>query len=138
MNWSDIPRDPPPRMLRQFAGLWLAFFGIAACWQWLLRGRMCMAFALVGLAVAVGLPGLVWPRSVRPVFVGWMVAAFPLGWLVSRVLIAALYFTVFTPISLVFRLTGRDALALRRNLDRTTYWTPRPTTIDPRRYLREF
>jgi Saxitoxin biosynthesis operon protein SxtJ len=75
---------------------------------------------------------------VRPVFVGWMIAAFPIGWLVSKVLTAALFFTVFTPIALIFRLLGRDALMLRRDPDRPTYWTPKPPTTDPRRYLREF
>jgi hypothetical protein len=138
MQWSDIPRDPTPRTLRQFAGLWLAFFGAWACWEWLARGRPAVAVALGVAALAVGLTGLARPSAVRPVFVGWMVLAFPVGWLVSRLLLAALYYTVFTPIGLLFRLLGRDALELRRRPDRPTYWSPRPEAVDPLRYLREY
>ena len=38
--------DPPPRMLRQFAGLWLAFFGGLAAWQGLVRGGSGSALVL--------------------------------------------------------------------------------------------
>ena len=27
MNWSDVTKPPSNRMLRQFAGLWIVFFG---------------------------------------------------------------------------------------------------------------
>ena len=37
MRWSDIPFDPPRRTLRQFAWLWLAFFGGMALWQALVK-----------------------------------------------------------------------------------------------------
>ena len=33
MQWSDIPFDPSRKTLRQFAGLWLVFFGGMALWQ---------------------------------------------------------------------------------------------------------
>ena len=39
MRWSDIQFDPPRKMLRQFAGLWLVFFGGMAIWEILGRGR---------------------------------------------------------------------------------------------------
>ena len=39
MRWSDIQFDPPRKVLRQFAGLWLLFFGGLALWEILGRGR---------------------------------------------------------------------------------------------------
>ena len=39
MQWSDIPFHPPRKTLRQFAGLWLVFFGGMALWQALVRGH---------------------------------------------------------------------------------------------------
>ena len=33
MKFSDIPRNPDNRMLRQFAGLWILFFGVMALAQ---------------------------------------------------------------------------------------------------------
>ena len=50
MQWSDIPFAPPRKMLRQFAGLWIAFFGGFALWQGLVRGNSTLAtvFARAG------------------------------------------------------------------------------------------
>ena len=138
MQWSDLPLNPSRRTLRQFAGLWIVFFGALACWQGFGRGRVGVAVALALLAVAVGALGLARPRLIRPIFVGWMVAAYPIGWVISRLLTAVLYYGLFTPVGLLFRLAGRDPLMLRRRADLPSYWLPRPATTDARRYLREF
>jgi hypothetical protein len=138
MRWSDIPFSPQPRMLRQFAVLWLAFFGGFAAWQGFMRGRIGVAVALATLAVVIGGLGLIRPQLIRPIFVGWMVLAFPIGWTVSLVLLGLVYYGLFLPIGLVFRLVGRDALQLRPRPDATTYWTSRPEVADVRRYFRQF
>lgn len=138
MRWSDIPFSPPERMLRQFAGLWLAFFGGLALWQGLAQGRAGLGLGLAALALAVGVLGLVRPRAIRPVFVGWMVLAFPIGWLISHTLLAVVFFGLFAPLGLAFRLFGRDVLALRPRADLATYWQPKPAPADVRRYFRQF
>jgi hypothetical protein len=136
MQWSDLPRDPPPRLLRQFAFLCLVFFGVLAWRAWSHRSAS-LAVVLGVIAVGAGLLGLARPRALRPIFVGWMVLAFPIGWLVSNILMGALFYIVFTPIALLFRILGRDALELRRR-EVTSYWSPKPVIEDPRRYLREY
>ena len=138
MQWSDIPFRPATRTLRQFAGLWILFFGFGAVWQALVKGNTTAAVVLGLLAVTVGPVGLVWPRVVRPIFVGWMVVVFPIGWVVSKVILAVLFYGLFTPIGLLFRLLGRDPLARRRRRDLSTYWTPKALPDDPKRYLRQF
>ena len=138
MNWSDISFHPSSKTLRQFAGLWLVFFGGLACFQYLVRGNVPGAIALAVLAVTVGIAGLAWPGAVRFVYVGWMVLAFPIGWTVSRLLLAALYFGVVTPIGVMLRLIGRDPLQLRRRAEVESYWTEKPAPADVRRYFRQF
>src|SRR5947209_8661384 len=110
MQWSDIPRNPPARTLRQFAGLWLVCFGLLAAWEGWGRGRPHAALLLAGLALTVGPLGLVKPAWVRPVFVGWMVLVFPVGWLVSRLLLAVVFYGLLTPMGLLLRLLGHDPL----------------------------
>ena len=73
----------------------------------------------------------------RPVFVGWMMLAFPLSWLVSHIALAIVFYGFFTPLALVFRLSGRDPLALKRR-NTESYWQPRPQATDVRRYFRQF
>src|SRR5690349_12757913 len=97
MNWSDVPRDPSPRVLRQFAGLWLVFFGGAAVWQGVVRGRGELAAVLAVAAVTVGAAGLLKPRLVRPIFTGWMLLVFPVNWLVSHLVLGLIYYGLFTP-----------------------------------------
>jgi hypothetical protein len=138
MRWSDIPRSPSTTMLRQFAALWLVFFGGIAAWQWLARGRVGIAAAVAALAIGVGVLGLARPQAVRPIFVGWMILAFPIGWTVSLILLGLVYYGLFLPLGLVFRLLGRDALQLRPRPALTTYWTPRSSPADIRRYFRQF
>ncbi|HEX5271631.1 MAG TPA: SxtJ family membrane protein [Gemmataceae bacterium] len=138
MQWSDIMWAPDRRTLRQFAGLWVGFFLLLAAWHGFAQGRWALAAALAALAVTVGPAGLLWPRLLRPVFVTWMVVAFPVGWLVTHLVLAALFYGLFTPIGWAFRLWGRDVLALRRPAGVESYWAPKPQVTEARRYLRQF
>jgi hypothetical protein len=138
MQWSDISFAPPLRVLRQFAALWLLFFAALACWQGLLEGNGTTALVLTGLALAIGPLGLLRPQVVRPLFVGWMVLAFPIGWMVSRILMVLLFYGVFTPVGLVFKLMGRDALSRRYQPDKDTYWSPKAAPAGARSYFRQF
>src|SRR6516165_10542400 len=110
MQWSDIQFDPTRKTLRQFAGLWIAFFGGFALWQGLVRGHPQAATILGVIALGVGPIGLVRPEWLRPIYVTWMVLAFPIGWTISQVLLGLMFYGLFTPLGLVFRLLGRDPL----------------------------
>jgi hypothetical protein len=137
MTWSEIPWRPSSRVLRQFAALWLVVVGFFA-WRVGSAGGHATADAWLGtLAGGVGGVGLAWPAAVRPLFVGLVVATLPLGWAMSRLFLAALFYGLFTPLALVFRVLGRDPLKLRRT-NRPTYWQPKVIADDPRRYLRPF
>jgi hypothetical protein len=66
-----------------------------------------------------------------------LVLVFPLGWLVSRLLLASVFYGLITPMGFVFRLIGRDALALRSHSGQNTYWQPKPMPDDVRSYYRQ-
>lgn len=138
MRWSDIPFDPTRKTLRQFAGLWLVFFGGVALWQALVRGRMNLGLSIGALALVVGLAGLTRPEWVRLIYIGWMVLAFPIGWTVSQVILLLMYFGLFTPIGLVFRLIGRDPLQRARRPGIDSYWIPKPAPAGVRSYFKQF
>ncbi len=138
MRWADIPFDAPRRTLRQFAAVWIVFFGgLALYWAWW-RGHPTAGWVLGALAVTVGPVGLVKPELLRPVFVGWLVLVFPIGWLISHVLLGVLYYGMFTPLALVFRLMGRDPLVRRERPNTESYWVPKPAVADVRRYYRQY
>ena len=134
----DINFHPTDRMLRQFAGAWLVAFSGLAATQWLMRAHPRTAAALFGAALIVGVAGLLRPRAVRWLFVAATIAAFPIGWVVSQVMLLVLFVGVITPVALLFKLQGRDRLTRRRPEHQATYWKPKATTADMRRYLRQY
>ena len=138
MQWSDISFTPPKRTLRQFAGLSLLIFGLAACFQVVVRHQPRLARFFGALALGIGLPGLIRPAIVRPVYVGAMILAFPIGWTVSKIILACMFYGLFTPISLWFRLIGRDSLCRRRRPATESYWLPKSQSTDGSRYFRPF
>ena len=138
MRWSDIPFDPSRATLRQFAGLWLVFFGGLALWQGLVRGQTGLATLVAVLALTIGPLGLIRPGWIRPIYVGWMVLAFPIGWTVSQVMLALMFYGLFMPIGLLFRLLGRDPLHRTRRPGVESYWTPKPAPAGPKSYFRQF
>jgi hypothetical protein len=137
MQWTDVIKPPPPRMLRQFAGLFLIVFLGLAAWRWFGGHPDRWAITLATLAVAIGIPGLIAPGLMRPIYTGWMIAAFPIGWTVSRIVLGVVFFLVVTPIGWLFRATGRDVLHLRRRSP-ASYWTPKPPPADSAEYFRQF
>jgi hypothetical protein len=138
MQWSDIPFRPQRRMLRQFAGLLIGFGALAGLWHGWRHDDWVTPAVIVGVAAVIGVVGLVRPEAIRWLFVGWMIVVFPIGWVVSRVVLTLLYYGMVTPVALVFRLTGRDALALKPRPDAATYWAAKPQATDAARYLRQY
>ena len=67
-----------------------------------------------------------------------MVAVFPIGWTMSKVIMAVIFYGVFTPVAVLFRLMGRDALHLRRQPNADTYWLPKPQAAGVGQYFRQF
>lgn len=90
------------------------------------------------LAVTVGPVGLLKPETIRPIFLASMAITFPIGFTISQVLVATLFYGIVTPVGILFRLMGRDVLKRRPHRALATYWTVKPTPEDVRRYLRQF
>jgi len=56
---------------------------------------------------------------------GWMKLGELLGRIVSPLVLAVIFFGVFTPVGALMRLFGRDAMARRFAPERKTYWLER-------------
>lgn len=138
MRWSEIQFRPDDRTVRQFAGLWIVFFGGIAVYQGCFRERTTVALTLGAVAAVVGLIGLAVPRMIRPIYVAWMIAAFPIGWVVSHLILAIIFYGLFTLVALFFRLIGRDALQRGPHPELDSYYVPKPMPTDPALYLRQY
>jgi hypothetical protein len=138
MRYADIPFHPSRRTLRQFAAIWLLLFLALGYKHFFKEGHHTSGIVLSCLAMLVGIPGLLQPSLVRWVFIGSIVLTFPIGWLVSQLLLGVLFFLVITPAALFFRLRGRDLLGRTPAKDRATFWTKKNMPQDVRSYFRQF
>ena len=77
------------------------------------------------------------PPSRQLICLGWMYAVFPIGWTVPHIMLALIYYLIFTPIGLTVRLFHDP---LRRGFDRSarSYWTPHNPGGDVARYFKQF
>ena len=138
MALVDINWNPSPKELRVFAVLQLIFFAIVAG---LLQQRWAAtgwATTIVFGSVIVAVTGLFKPTWLRAMYVVWMAAVFPIGFVVSHVLMAIIFYLVITPIGLIMRLVGRDPMNRKPDQDAETYWQPRKPPQGTRGYFRQF
>jgi hypothetical protein len=126
INWN-----PEDRILRQFGWIALVGFGILAAFAWheilifsmgLGSAREGVAGTLGGLGVLAALLGLVYPKANRPLYVGLSLVAFPIGFVLSYVILGTLFYLVITPIGLVMKLLGRDPMGREFDPSRESYW----------------
>ncbi len=115
-----IDWDPPPKTLR-FFGAGLVIIGIVFGLLSYRRGGHYGVWAFAALAL-LGILITAWPKAGKPVYKAWMSVAFVIGTVISTVILAALYFCVFTPLALAFKIVGRDALKIK--WDKASQWRP--------------
>jgi hypothetical protein len=96
---------------------------------------MACALAIGGLLAALG---VAWPRGLRPLLVALNVATEPLVLLVHDLALLFAYFVVVVPVGLVFRLLGRDPLALKIDRRAASYWQAKKQPRDVRSYFRRW
>ena len=132
-----IQWNPSEKQLRQFAGIWFpAFCGLVGysighkTGHW---SEVEIGWVLAGL-FSVG--GLVLPALIRPIFVGLILLTFPIGWVVSHLLLGLIFYGVVTPIGLILRISGHDPLQLKKTSGNSV-WKTSVGKTDATRYLRQ-
>jgi hypothetical protein len=138
MSLIRIDRNPPPRQLRIFGLIWLLVFGFLGYMAFRKSGLTLPVRALWTMAAAIPAVGFVFLPVLRWAYLGLSYATFPIGWVISHLTLALVYFGVITPIGIVMRLGGRDPMARRFDRSATTYWHKRRPKENPERYFRQF
>jgi len=137
MSLIRIDRSPSRRQLAVFAAAWLVFFGVLGGLA-LRRGDLAWAAGLWTAAVLVPALGWAVPAWLRIVYVGTAYAALPIGWVVSHLVLAMIYYFVLTPTALLMRVLGYDPMNRRFDPQAGSYWVPREEPDDVTRYFRQF
>lgn len=81
-------------------------------------------FLVAGAAIA---PGILLPFQKA-----WMALGIALGFFVSHIVLAALYYLAIAPISIILRLIGKDILDQKIDRTAATYWKRRDPAPRPK------
>lgn len=134
MKLLDFNWNPTDRQLRQFSAI--AMFAMPLVgWLWGATGTTLAAIAGVGVLLAV--VGFVVPKLIQPLFVALMVIATPVGLVIGELSMILIFFGMFLPLGLVFRLMGRDALNLKIDRNATSYWHAKKQPENVASYYRQ-
>jgi len=133
INWSPNSSD-----LRKFGLTFLvgfAIIGLIVFFKgWHEGGKFLWA-----VGFGVGLLAIISPPLSKPLYWAWMGVAFVMGSLISIVLLSFIFYCILTPIGLIMRLIGRDALHLKKSsFKKDSYWMEHDRISDKKSYERIF
>src|SRR5258708_24676222 len=105
----------------------LAILSSILCWR---RVLPIIGWRLALLAlVLIALSAMFCPRWFRGYYRWSTRVGFWLSLVLARAVLALIFVVVIVPLGMIFRLTGKDALRLKRAPDQPSYWTPaKPTS----------
>jgi len=114
-----------------------AFAALGLWWMYRAKFATASRVALVVGALLLVFGALA-PRALVHPYRWWMALAEKLGWVMTRVILAIVFFLVLLPIGAIRRVTGADPLR-RRSKPQPTAWYPYPERHrDPRHYEKSF
>jgi predicted membrane metal-binding protein len=106
---------------------------------WLLWKASTAAIYVLGASAAFAVLAVAVPKILHPLNVVWMRFGALLNLIVTPIVMGVIYFGIFTPVALVFRIKGRDALRRSFERDGATYWIDRtPPGPDGQTLPRQF
>lgn len=79
------------------------------------------------------------PGVLKPLNKIWMTFALVIGWVMTRVILAILFYIALTPTALIARLIGKDPLNRRIDRAAKSYWEKKEKSVpDAEDYERQF
>lgn len=128
----EIDFNPDDKTLRHFGWIALAGFGGVAALAWfellifsfgLGAARPWVAGICGGVGLIAAFFSLVYPKANKPIFVGLAVITFPIGFVLSHVILGILFYGLIAPVALLFRAIGRDSMHRSYAPDAASYWS---------------
>lgn len=132
VNWR-----PDARELRRFALAMLVGFsllGLLAAWRG--GGVTTTSMVLWGIGLFLAAAALV-PGLGRVAYLAVYLPTSIIGFVVSNVILTAIFFLVITPLGIILRLMGKDFLQQRQQ-KQTTQWLPIKGAKSEDSYYRQF
>ena len=135
----QINKNPSKRELRIFAALvFPAFWTLVAAILTFRFDQPRIAVPVLVVALVISIAGFASPRFMRLVYLGMVYATYPIGFVISHILLAVVYFVVITLTGVLMRLLGRDPMNRDFDPSVATYWIDKEPDSDADRYFRQY
>jgi len=118
-----MEEQPSLKDLRVFASIWMAIFLIIALLP-LFSGE-ALRFWAFAIALLMGGMGALKPNGLVGLYRRWVRVGEMIGGVVSKVILFILFFGMFVPIGLVFKLLRKDPLKRTLSKEAKSYWIKR-------------
>ena len=143
----EINFTPDDKTLRQFGVIAFVGFGLLAALAYyeklvfafgLGNARMTVVTVFLALGCIALLFSLIAPKANRVLYVGLTLLAFPIGFVLSYVIMGTLYFLIIGPIAILFRIFGRDSMHRGYDPNAATYWQAANPPRDKESYFHQY
>lgn len=139
MALVSLNLKPSEKQLREFGEITLCMLNIIGLILMKIADLSTQAFIIFCICgVTVFLLSRISVNLVRPLYISLITLTFPIGWVVSHILMAIFYYIVIGGTGLIFKLLGRDPLNRGYDPQATTYWTPRKQIRTAKQYFNQF
>ena len=135
--FQHIKWQPDARELRRFSvAMLIGFFVLGALSVWRAWGIGTGSIVLWGIGVFLASAAFV-PRLGRIAYLAVYLPTSIIGYVVSHVVLALMFFFVITPTAIILRLLGKDVLQQRRD-KKQPGWIPVKGVKNEESYYRQF
>jgi len=118
----DLDLKPDRKKLRSFAWISVAVFGSIAGLAFWKTGLDWRSYGAGAIAAYSLICAVATPSFIRPLYIGLTLLAFPIGWVVSNVVMTLLYYCLFFPIGLLKNLFSKDSMRRPFNDSSESFW----------------
>jgi len=128
---ADLQKlDRGPSVMRKFglfSALIFLLLGLMITYKHWNDPVTCTKGALVffGLTAAFTILAMVYPNALKPVNIIMSFIAMIIGWLLTRVILALMFYTVFFIFGFIMKIIGKDSLKRKINRNSPSYWVKR-------------
>jgi len=105
---------------------WLSYKGHTIWSMLLFIGLLLVSFSLFRVP------------ALKYFYLFWMGFGFIISWIITRIILVAIFFFVFLPMGIVLKILRKDLLDERIDKQVSTYWTKHQAKLDKSYYLKRF
>lgn len=113
------------KTLKKFGLTFAVVFIILGSLFWW-RGKNYYFYCFIFSSIFL-ITGFLLPLLLKPIYKLWMALALVLGYVMTRVILSVLFYSILTPVGLIGKLLGNQFLDLKMDKTKESYWNYRKT-----------